>query len=184
MRSSHGETMELDGRADGKRFVRDDGRGVVVVPNKISPLLHHRRRSAPRGRRRAARARLRRRAARCVRATAPPLLGRLATSPRGERARGRALRENRVLLRANSPPGVVFWPFWRSAAGCSAGDRRVRPPSARRFDRPPLVKGNPEPPQNHQSFLGRGRCSRGSSCAPSCSAYNLVNWTSSPSSTA
>ena len=31
--------MELDGRADGKRVVRDDGRGVVVVPDKISPLL-------------------------------------------------------------------------------------------------------------------------------------------------
>ena len=35
--------MELDGHADGKRFVRDDGRGVVVVPDKISPLLHQAR---------------------------------------------------------------------------------------------------------------------------------------------
>ena len=35
--------MELDGRADGKRVVRNDGRGVVVVPDKTSSLLHQAR---------------------------------------------------------------------------------------------------------------------------------------------
>ena len=93
-----------------------------------------------------------------------------------------ASRAALAIAPAAPTPRVVACPSCY-ISGCSAASRPSRPPSARRFDRPPSETRNLVVAQTHRSSRGTGRCSRGS-CAPFCivslNSYKLVNWTSSP----